>query len=215
MHTSSSSDPLTHHADVLERAYRWLAPVYDLVYGAALENGRLRAMDALRLCPGEHVLEIGVGTGAMLPLYPEGVTVAAVDLSTPMLARAKERLQSGPVVADIGLLRMNAGRLAFPAHTFDVVFAAYVVNAVDDPMSVVREMKRVCCPNGRIVFLNHFQSDRRAWRTVERLATPIARRFGFRWDLPLADVLAAADLSVVASIPVNVPRLSRLVICRP
>jgi phosphatidylethanolamine/phosphatidyl-N-methylethanolamine N-methyltransferase len=215
MHTPSDSDRLIDQPDVFERTYRRLAPVYDLVFGAALENGRLRAMEALRLCPGEHVLEIGVGTGAMLPLYPEGVTVAAVDLSMPMLTRARDRLARSPVVADIGLLRMNAGRLAFPHHTFDVVFAAYVLNAVDDPTPVVREMKRVCSPNGRIVFLNHFQSARRGWRALEHCATPLARKMGFRWDLPLADVVAAADLSVLTSAPVNVPPLSRLVICRP
>ncbi len=150
MHTMPGDARMADIPDVFERTYGRLAPVYDLVYGAALENGRLNAMEALRLCPGERVLEIGVGTGAMLPLYPEGVAVAAVDLSMPMLARAQVRRQGAAVVADISLMRMHAGRLAFPAHSFDVVFAAYVVNAVADPAPVVREMKRVCRPRAEL-----------------------------------------------------------------
>src|SRR4029453_2130680 len=74
--------------------YRRLAPIYDFVYGRALDHGRLRALEALRLCPGETVLEIGVGTGAMLPLYPEGVRVSAVEISAPMLRRGRAPLRS-------------------------------------------------------------------------------------------------------------------------
>jgi phosphatidylethanolamine/phosphatidyl-N-methylethanolamine N-methyltransferase len=194
--------------------YRRLAPIYDFVYGKALDHGRLRALETLRLCPGESVLEIGVGTGAMLPLYPEGVRVSAVEISAPMLARAQARFESSAIVADVSLARMDAARLAFASDAFDLVFAGYVINAVDDPAPVVREMKRVCRPGGRLVFLNHFRSEHRAWQTVERWATPLTRRFGFRWDLQLSEVLSAADLTLLSSTPVNVSSLSRLVVCQ-
>jgi phosphatidylethanolamine/phosphatidyl-N-methylethanolamine N-methyltransferase len=211
---STSSPGAASPANAVERTYQRLAPVYDLVYGASLENGRLRAMEELRLCPGERVLEIGVGTGATLPLYPEGVSVAGIDMSAAMLERARGRLRAPSVVAEVSLLRMDAGRLAFPPSTFDLVFAAYVINAVGDPGTVVREMKRVCRPTGRIVFLNHFMSETQPWRLLERLATPVARGIGFRWDLPLADVIGPAGLTVELSVPVNIPPLSRLVVCR-
>jgi phosphatidylethanolamine/phosphatidyl-N-methylethanolamine N-methyltransferase len=197
-----------------EGIYRRLAPIYDFVYGKALDHGRLRALETLRLCPGESVLEIGVGTGAMLPLYPEGVRVSAVEISAPMLARAQARFESSAIVAEVSLARMDAARLAFASDAFDLVFAGYVINAVDDPAPVVREMKRVCRPGGRLVFLNHFRSEHRAWQAVERWATPLTRRFGFRWDLQLSEVLSAADLTLLSSTPVNVPSLSRLVVCQ-
>ena len=116
-----------------EGIYRRLAPIYDFVYGKALDHGRLRALETLRLCPGESVLEIGVGTGAMLPLYPEGVRVSAVEISAPMLARAQARFESSAIVAEVSLARMDAARLAFASDAFDLVFAGYVINAVDDP----------------------------------------------------------------------------------
>jgi phosphatidylethanolamine/phosphatidyl-N-methylethanolamine N-methyltransferase len=195
--------------------YRRLAPIYDFVYGKALDHGRLRALEALRLCPGESVLEIGVGTGAMLPFYPEGVRVSAVELSAPMLTRARARFESSAIVAEVTLARMDAAHLAFASQSFDLVFAGYVINAVDDPAPVVREMKRVCRPGGRLVFLNHFRSEHRGWQTVERWATPLTRRLGLRWDLQLSEVLSAADLTLLSSTPVNVPSLSRLVVCQP
>ena len=54
----------------VERAYARWAPIYDLVFGAVFERGRLEAIAAAeKFCgpQGGRILEVGVGTGISLP----------------------------------------------------------------------------------------------------------------------------------------------------
>lgn len=166
-----------------------MAHIYDVTFGPVLQAGRRRALERLALAPGDHLLEVGVGTGINLPLYPRGCRVTGVDLSPEMLKKARRR------VAQLGgpaphLLEMDASALSFADNSFDVVYAAYTVSAVPDPLAVVREMRRVCKPGGRIVMLSHFRSERRWLGTVEQLISPLTRRLGFTADLRLPSLLA-------------------------
>src|SRR5512137_92660 len=72
--------------------YGLWAPIYDGTVGHFFLPGRKRAMAALALQPGEHLLLVGCGTGADLPLIPEAVEVTGVDLSQAMLKRARSCL---------------------------------------------------------------------------------------------------------------------------
>ena len=64
---------------------------------------------------------------------------------------------------------MDATSLAFPDESFDVVYAAYVISVVPDPVQALQEMARVCRPHGRIVLLNHFRSTTPWMANAERL----------------------------------------------
>ena len=74
---------------------------------------------------------------------------------------------------NIQLFKMDAARLTFPDQSFDVVYAADVINVVPDPLAVLSEMRRVCRVGDHIVLLNHFRSDIPFLSKVERL---VARR---------------------------------------
>ena len=78
--------------DFVERVYEKLANVYDLVFGPTLHPGRLEAIRKMNIQPGDSVLEVGVGTGINLPLYPSSCAITGIDLSTPMLEKARERI---------------------------------------------------------------------------------------------------------------------------
>ena len=108
---------------------------------------------------------------------------------------------------------MDAGAIQFPDDGFDIVFAPYVISVVPDPIQVAREMRRVCRPGGRIMFLNHFRSTNPVVSTVERLITPLTVHAGFRADCDLGAMLAQSGLNAVAVERVNIPRLWRLVTC--
>ena len=152
-------------------------------------------MKGLPIAPDDHVLEVGVGTGMALPLYPTHCRIVGIDLSEGMLKKAEERIANHGL-EHVTLQRMDAGQMSFPDDTFNVVMAAYVVTAVPDYRQVVSEMIRVCRPGGRIVMLNHFSNGNKFIAAVEKLISPICQRIGFRTDLSLDHVLDGTPLEV-------------------
>ena len=192
--------------------YEKLANVYDLVFGPALHPGRLVALERMAIKPGERVLEVGVGTGINLPLYPRNCRITGVDLSKTMLVKARERvLQKG--LPNVRLHEMDAANLTFPDETFDIVYAPYVISVVPDPVRVVREMRRVCRTGGKIVILNHFRSAGRLMATVERAISPFTVHIGFKSDLDLPGFLEQAELRPQSIQKVSFPRIWSLVTC--
>ena len=72
---------------IIKKVYRRYAKRYDFYFGAFLQPGRKAVIDRMHCQPGERILEVGVGTGLSLPLYPPGVLVTGIDISEEMLAR--------------------------------------------------------------------------------------------------------------------------------
>ena len=133
----------------VEAVYDKLARVYDLIFGPTLQPGRLQAIQRMNIQPGERVLEVGVGTGINLSLYPRQATITGIDFSSSMLEKARERA-SRKGLRGIRLLQMDAADLKFADDSFDIVYAPYLISVVPDPVKVAREMRRVCRRGGRI-----------------------------------------------------------------
>src|SRR5438067_6716754 len=117
----------------VKAAYRRYAAVYDAVFGPVLQPGRKAVLQALRLRPGERVLEVGVGTGLSLPLYPRDVTITGIDVSREMLEKARRRVARQRLANVEALLEMDAERMSFADASFDKVVAMYVVSVVERP----------------------------------------------------------------------------------
>jgi phosphatidylethanolamine/phosphatidyl-N-methylethanolamine N-methyltransferase len=198
--------------DFVEGVYDKLAKVYDLTFGPTLHPGRIQAIQRMDIQPGERVLEVGVGTGINLSLYPKHCTVTGIDFSGSMLEKARERAARKDI-RNMRLLQMDAGDLKFADGSFDIVYAPYLISVVPDPVKVAQEMHRVCRSGGRIIFLNHFLSPNALLSRVERLISPYTIHIGFKADLDLPAFLAQADLQPVSIEKVNVPRLWSLVTC--
>src|SRR3954471_4039198 len=98
-------------SDSVKKAYRRYARYYDLVFGAIFHPGRKTAIEHLHCRPGNRILEVGVGTGLSLSMYPPNVKVVGVDLSAPMLEKARERAKDLPQVE--ALLEMDAQKMTF------------------------------------------------------------------------------------------------------
>jgi phosphatidylethanolamine/phosphatidyl-N-methylethanolamine N-methyltransferase len=196
----------------VERVYEKLANVYDLVFGPTLHPGRLVAIERMGIAPGDRVLEVGVGTGINTSLYPANCHVTGIDLSSSMLEKARERV-AREGLRNVRLIEMDAANLTFADDVFDIVYAPYLVSVVPDPVKVVREMRRVCKPGGKIIVLNHFRSANPILSRVERAISPFTVHIGFKSDLDLPGFLAQADLRPVSIQKVNVPRIWSLVTC--
>ena len=161
---------------------------------------------------GDRILEVGVGTGINTSLYPRNCHVTGIDLSCPMLEKARERVKREGL-RHVRLLEMDAANLTFADDSFDIVYAPYLVSVVPDPVQVVQEMRRVCKPGGKIVILNHFRSANPVLSRVERAISPFTVHIGFKSDLDLPGFLAQADLQPVSIEKVNVPKIWSLVTC--
>lgn len=80
---------------------------------------------------------------------------------------------------------MDAENTEFEDSSFDKVVAMYVAAVVPDPERLVDEMRRVCKPNGRIIFVNHFQSRNPVLGAFENILAPLSAQLGFRPDFSL------------------------------
>ena len=198
--------------DFVAGVYEKLASVYDLAFGPALQPGRVRALRQMDIQPGERVLEVGVGTGINLSLYPKTCRMTGIDFSSSMLEKARERVARGGL-RQMRLLQMDAADLKFADDSFDIVYAPYLISVVPDPVKVAQEMRRVCRPGGRIIFLNHFLSPSPLVSRVERLISPFTIHIGFKADLDLPAFLAQSALEPISIEKVNVPRIWSLVTC--
>jgi len=199
--------------DFVEGVYDKLSTVYDWIFGPILHPGRLTALDRIGIVPGERVLEVGVGTGINATLYPRFCHVTGIDFSVSMLDKARTRVRRKGL-DHVHLMQMDAAALQFADESFDIVYAPYLVNCVPDPVKVVREMRRVCRPGGKIVILNHFRNVNPVLSRLDRALSPLTVHIGFKSDLDLPRFLAQADLQPISIEKVSVPRLWSLVICR-
>jgi phosphatidylethanolamine/phosphatidyl-N-methylethanolamine N-methyltransferase len=199
--------------DFVARVYEKQASWYDLWFGPTLHHGRLVAIERMGVKSGDHILEVGVGTGINTSLYPRDCHVTGIDFSSQMLDKARERVrQKG--LRHVRLLEMDATHLKFADDSFDIVYAPYLVSVVPDPVEVAREMRRVCKPGGKIVILNHFRSANPILSRVERAISPFTVHIGFKSDLDLPGFLAQADLQPVSIEKVNFPKIWSLAICK-
>ena len=186
---STSRDPEQH---VIQKAYARWAPIYDIVCGPIFAKARLAAARAAGEIGG-RVLEIGVGTGLSLGDYHNSTEVIGIDLSAPMIARAKARMANRqyPYVKD--LVQMDAADLDFQDQSFDCVVGQFVITLVDDPERVLSECARALKPGGQIILVNHLYSEIGVAAAIERWASNYTRPLGLRPEFPLARLRAWAE----------------------
>ena len=196
----------------VQRAYEFYAPIYDFVFDWIFAPGRAAAIRHLALEPSDSVLEVGIGTGLNLPLYPPTCRLTGIDLSQEMLDKAIERVQE-LAMPGVTLKVMDATAMDFADNEFDKAVATYTISAVPDPVAVLREMRRVVKPGGTLVILNHFRSERRLTGWAEDLVAPVCTRLGWKSNLPLRPLLREVGLEAEEITRVNMFNGWRLVKC--
>jgi ubiquinone/menaquinone biosynthesis C-methylase UbiE len=141
------------------------------------------------------VLDVACGTGTNFRYLPETVDIVGIDISPEMLANAEEQLTD--LGRDGTLREMDAQNLAFPDDSFDAVISALSTCTFPDPVTALREMDRVCEPDGTIRLVEHGRSDVgsiarfQEWRADAHYA-----KTGCRWTQEPSAVVAEAGLEV-------------------
>src|SRR3989441_13289689 len=196
----------------VQRAYELYAPVYDFIFDWIFAPGRSAAVKQLAIQRSDSVLEVGIGTGLNLPLYPWTCQLTGIDLMQEMLDKAVERVHN-LAMPNVTLKVMDATSLDLGENEFDKAAATYPISAVPDPVAVLREMRRVVKPGGIIVILNHFRSQRRVTGTVEDLLAPVCTRLGWKSNLMMEPLLEQVGLVPESITHVNMFKGWRLVKC--
>src|SRR5699024_4188970 len=93
--------------------------------------------------------------GKNLLLYPEKLEITGIDFSEKMLEKSIQKTKGKE---NITLIEMDAQNMSFADNTFDTVVTSCVFCSVPDPVKGLKEIRRVCKPNGKIVMLEHMRS---------------------------------------------------------
>jgi ubiquinone/menaquinone biosynthesis C-methylase UbiE len=176
------------------------APRYD--WGIAIFERLLFAGGRGWVCSRARgdVLELAVGTGRNLALYPTDVRLTAIELSPAMLERARRRARE--LGRDGELVPGDAQALPFADETFDTVTCTLSLCTIPNDRAAVAEATRVLRPGGRFVALEHVRSSRRRVRAAQQLLDPWAVRFE-------ADHLAREPLEHLAAQGLVIDELER------
>ncbi len=163
-----------HQRQVYER---W-APVYDRVYRGLLRDGH-RTVARLAAEAGRDILEVGVGTGLLLPYYPAHCRVTGIDLSQHMIAKAREKVQRDKLSHVEALKVMDAHALEFADRSFDAVSLPFVITLIPNPERALDECARVTRPGGEIVIASKLGDGRGIQGAIEEVVAPLVHRVGW------------------------------------
>ena len=152
--------------------------------------------------PNETILEVGVGTGLSLPLYPKEAHVTGIDISQEMLDKAEVKKEYYGL-SNVNLYTMDASSMTFADNTFDKVIASHVITVVPDPLRTINEIKRVCKKDGEIFILNYTGCNNKVISRFEEFISPFRDKMGLGKHFDLDELLRNAYLSVASERRVN------------
>jgi demethylmenaquinone methyltransferase/2-methoxy-6-polyprenyl-1,4-benzoquinol methylase len=146
--------------------YSWRASNYDA--GSRFEAEH--HAEALRLADvqeGQNILDVAAGTGRATVGLAQAVgdhgQVYALDLSEAMLGQARAKLDRLGLCDRVQFKQGNARELPYPDEMFDLVYNGYMFDLIplDGFLPILKEMRRVLKPGGKLVLLNMSKPDDR------------------------------------------------------
>ena len=163
---------MTVSGDKIRQRYDRLAPWFDSLEGflEGLIFRRLRKK-LWSMAEGEHILEVGVGTGKNFRFYPEQALMTAIDFSPNMLAQARRKQERKQLTVNLEL--MDVERLYFADNCFDTVVASFVFCSVPHPRKGLKEIHRVLKPGGQLILLEHVLSSNKFMAGLMNLLNPL------------------------------------------
>jgi demethylmenaquinone methyltransferase/2-methoxy-6-polyprenyl-1,4-benzoquinol methylase len=155
---------------------------------------RRRAVRALRVRPGQTVVDLGCGTGKNLPLLAEAVgaegRVIGVDFSPAMLEEARARIEENGL-ANVELVEADAATFDYP-DGLDRVLATFSLSMMPEPERVIARAARALearalSPEGRLAVLD-FRIPPSWPQPIRRAAFALAAPLGETWAMAERDL---------------------------
>lgn len=195
------------------KIYSIYSHFYDSFFGALFHPGHRAANKLMNIQPGERILEVGIGTGISLYLYPRDAEVVGIDTSHHMIRQAGKRKQRLEY-HNVRLCIADASQMAFRSGYFDKVIAAHSITVIPKPFETLKEIKRVCKKDAEIFFLNYAGSDDNLIARFERALSPIRHRLGLGKALNLEELLHNANFKIDFKDRVSIFKLCQIIRCK-
>jgi demethylmenaquinone methyltransferase/2-methoxy-6-polyprenyl-1,4-benzoquinol methylase len=152
--------------EVAKRSYDRLSRWYDLLASSSEWKYTRQGLQMLAAKEGEHILEIGFGTGnALLSLAKdvgESGSITGIDISEGMLKIAQQKLQKADLDTRVKLDCGDGANLLYDASEFDAVFMSFTLELFDTPeiLQALKGCHRVLKPEGRLAVVAMVKKER-------------------------------------------------------
>ena len=175
---------------------RFFAATYDHQMAKVEKAGLMDHRQSVLAEATGRVLEIGAGTGGNLPFYGSGVgSLTMTEPEIPMLRRLEGKVRDKAPGATV--LRAPAEDLPFDDNSFDTAVSTLVLCGVDDQPRVLRELRRVLRPGGRLLFIEHVRSaDPKLARKQDRMNGINRFMVGCECNRPTLNTIEAGGFDV-------------------
>ncbi len=179
--------------------YRLWAPIYDASVGRLFFPGRKRAIQLLDPQPGERILLLGIGTGADLPLLPEGARAVGIDYSPDMLRKAARQL---PLPGnEILLVQADAQSPSVETGSFDLVVLNLILSVIPDARACLQTAACALKRGGRAVIFDKFLQDGGHPSALRRFMNLFSTIFGTDINRSFQEMAAGTGWRVIRDEP--------------
>jgi len=161
---------------LIRKQYQKIMTAFYDPFMASLEKVLIRHRTDLLSQTKGIVLEVGAGTGVNFELYPEDVTVYAVEPSTPMYKKALKKLNRPNIhLFNIGLEEVEN----YPEipKEFDFIASMLVLCTIADPEKAAKTYYKMLKPTGKLLVLEHIHSEGKLYGTFQKMVNPVWRPF--------------------------------------
>lgn len=191
----------------IRAVYSFWAHIYDSIIDPLFRFDRRKAIHALNIKKGDHVLEVGVGTGLNLPHYPALCHVMGIDFSSAMLKKSKSKKSK----ARVELREGDARELPFGKNTFDKALTTYVLRVSPEPHKIMRDVSRVVKKGGMFVVVDQFKGKNNLLLT---LAQPFKLLLGWGKEHDINDLIKGTPWVIQSSKRMGLMPSTRLVVLK-
>jgi len=143
-----------------------------------------------------NVLDVGCGYGVNFPYLTNATHITGIDFSSVMLDKARETARKSPIPVD--LRESDAEALNFPDNSFDTVISSLSTCSFYNPVIALREMRRVCKPDGQLLLIEHGRSQ---WewvgRYMDKHVQEMIEQGGCRWNQEPQELIREAGLKII------------------
>lgn len=142
---------------IKKRYDRW-SRYYDAFDLGGVNDQKIMAVDLLKLEKNSRVMDMGTGTGAIIPYLAKQISkegqIVGIDFSEKMVKIANERIIKQKIASKAKAMVADGTKLPFPDNHFDAIIATFAFTSFPEPEKAMKECARVLRPGGRFSILD-------------------------------------------------------------